>query len=135
MVSCIERRIDKPLLRLGCGSLIVGLLALMTGCGQNPRSVDHAEVSGKVLFHGKPLPGGRLNFITVQGAFASSGKIDNDGHYTLAAPVGDAQISVMNEKIPSAFSDPQKSGLKYTVKPGPQTYDIELPDNPPPAAH
>lgn len=135
MDSCNERRIDRLLLRLGCSSLFVGLLAVMTGCGQSPHSVDHTEVSGKVLFHGKPLPGGRVNFITVQGAFASSGKIEKDGHYTLAAPVGDAQISVMNEKIPSAFSDPLTSGLKYTVKPGPQTYDIELSDNPRPAAH
>jgi hypothetical protein len=134
MGSCLERRTKKRLLRLVCGSLSLGMLALMTGCGQNPRSVAHTEVSGQVLFQGKPLSGGRVNFITVQGAFASSGKIDEKGHYQLQAPVGDVQISVMNQKIPSQYQDPQTSGLKYTVKPGTQTHDIELSDNPSPTA-
>lgn len=134
MDSRLERGIEKPLLPLICGSLSLGLLALMAGCGQNPRSVSHTEVSGKVLFQGKPLPKGRVNFITVKGAFASSGKIDENGHYKLEAPVGDVQICVMNEKIPSQYANPQASGLTYTVKPGSQTHDIELSANPSPAA-
>lgn len=134
MDSGIERRIEKSHFRLACSSLFLGLLALMTGCAQSAHSVDHVDVSGKVLFQGKPLPGGRVNFITVKGAFASSGAIDKDGHYQLDAPVGDVQICVMNETIPPQYADPQTSGLTYTVKPGPQTYDIELSANPSPAA-
>jgi hypothetical protein len=30
--------------------------------------------------------------------------------------------------IPTKFSDPDKSGLTYTVKRGPQVFDIDLPD-------
>jgi hypothetical protein len=33
-------------------------------------------------------------------------------------------------KIPSRYEDPHTSGLKYTVKRGPQTHDIELSGNP-----
>ncbi|HTU90792.1 MAG TPA: carboxypeptidase-like regulatory domain-containing protein [Gemmataceae bacterium] len=36
--------------------------------------------------------------------------------------------------IPAAYADPHTSGLKYTVKPGPQTYDIKLSASGPPPA-
>ncbi len=122
------------------------------------------KVSGKVLSQGKPLPGGRVTFFHVNGEFASSGQIDESGNYQLEAPVGDVQISVMigmlqsssgpkwpyapkkagAEKsqslkgrwirIPSHFEDPLTSGLKFTVKPGPQTHDIVLSDKARPAS-
>ncbi len=134
MGSYIERGTSKLLFRLACGPLSLGLLALMSGCGQNIHSVEHTEVSGKVLFQGKPLSGGRVNFITVQGAFASSGKIDENGQYQLKAPVGDVRISVMNQKLPPQYQNPETSGLKYTVRPGPQTHDIEISTTSSPAA-
>ena len=130
MDSCIERGSGKHLLRLACGSLLLAQMALITGCGENPHSVEHVQVSGKVLFQGKPLRGGRVNFITVKGAFSSSGKIDENGHYQLQAPVGDVQISVMSQNLPQQYQDPQTSGLKFTVQPGSQTHDIELSANP-----
>jgi hypothetical protein len=142
--------------------LSLGLLTLLAGCDKQPLSVEHTEVSGKVLFQGKPLPGGIVSFVAVKGGFVSSGPIDENGNYQLNAPVGDVEISVMNRmlqpsrgskglrparlkkaeakenqplkgrwvKIPSHFEDPHTSGLKYTVKQGPQTHDIELSDNP-----
>jgi hypothetical protein len=132
----------------------------MSGCNNNPHSADHAEVSGRVLFRGEPLPGGQVTFVTVKGGFAANGTIDENGDYQIKAPVGDVQISVTNRmlqprggsnapaipkkaeakegsprkgrwvNIPSTYEDAHTSGLKYTVKPGPQTHDIELSDNP-----
>jgi hypothetical protein len=153
--------------RVMCCCLSLGLLVLLGGCGGRPRSVEHADVSGQVRFQGKPLPGGKATFVAVNGGFASSGKIDENGHYQIKAPVGEVQIGVTNRmlqanrgsikgpplltkteakerqplkgryvKIPSQYEDPSTSGLTYTVKPGPQTHDIELSNNfiPPPSA-
>jgi|YelNatPaOPRAMG01_1025707.scaffolds.fasta_scaffold179848_1 hypothetical protein len=163
--------ISKLILRLACYCLWCGLLALIGGCGKNPKSVEHAEVTGKVLYEGKPLPGGQVTFVTVNGGFVSSGHIDQNGNYRISAPVGEVIIGVDNSmlqpgggggkgkgggnapkggavhpnrpdsesenpikgrwvNIPLTYADPQQSGLKYTVKPGPQTYDIKLTSTP-----
>jgi len=154
----------KPILRLACGGLLLGLLILSVGCGGRERSVEHAEVTGRVLYDGKPLPGGLVNFVTVKGAFANSGVIDENGNYSIKSPVGEVEIGVSNKmlehggdavknkeeavksarkekggaggrgplvkgrfvNIPEKYYDPTTSGLKYTVKPGAQTHDIEL---------
>ncbi len=61
--------------------------------GKDPYSM--MKVSGRVLFQGKPFPGGRVTFFHVNGEFASLCQIDENGNYQLEAPVGDVQISVM----------------------------------------
>ncbi len=157
MSSCIA----KPILRLACCGLLFGLLILSAGCGGVKRSVGHAEVTGRVLYQGKPLPGGVVNFVTVEGSFASTGIIDPNGNYQISSPEGEVQIGVSNKMLaheaanikeesvktarqekskggkgavvkgyyvdlPTKYHDPTTSGLKYTVKPGPQTHDIEL---------
>lgn len=153
--------IVRPGLRLACGCLSIGLLILMTGCGKGSRGAQHAEVSGKVVFQGKPLPGGRISFVTAKEGLATTAIIDENGNYKIDAPVGDVKISVDNSalqksrfgggpppkmhhprppgseaedqplkgqfvELPSQYKDPGSSGLTYTVKPGPQTHDVEL---------
>jgi hypothetical protein len=166
--------ISKPILRLACCCCLgCGLLTLIGGCGKSAKSAEHAEVTGKVLFQGKPLPGGQVKFVAVNGGFASSGIIDENGNYQINAPVGEVAIAVDNSmfeppggggkaakgaaagnapkkmehptrpdsepekpikgrwvSIPFSYYDPQQSGLKYTVKPGSQTHDIELKSTP-----
>jgi hypothetical protein len=172
MVSCSERGNEKPVLRLACYCLSLGFLAGMAGCGKNPRSAEHVEVSGTVLLDGSPLPGGRVSFVAVNGGFASTELIDENGHYQIKAPVGEVEIGVSNKmlepnrrrrggggpeetesphqkkaaaqpaqrvkghwvNLPSSYADPHTSGLKYTVKPGSQTYDIKLTVTIPPPA-
>jgi hypothetical protein len=79
--------------------LAVGLLVLVTGCPNKKRAVEHAEVTGKVLFRGQPLPGGEVTFVTTQGAFASSATVDEHGNYKISSPVGDVKISVNNRAL------------------------------------
>jgi hypothetical protein len=118
--------------------------------------VEHTEVSGKVTFQGKALPGGKVTFVAVNGGFASMGDIDENGHYQISAPLGEVEIGVTNAmmrsksgplaaqrltkaeatkedpmkgrwvKLPARYADPRTSGLKYTVEPGTQNHDIEL---------
>jgi hypothetical protein len=164
MISYHAPRVNKSAIYLACWCLFPGLLTVVLGCSNNPHSVDHAEVSGHVLFQGQPLPGGKVTFVAVNGGFASTGTIDVNGHYQINAPVGPVEISVTNRtlqtrgaatqsprlkkaeaqgdqslkgrwvKIPSQYEDPHLSGLKYTVKAGTQTHDIELTAEGPPSA-
>jgi hypothetical protein len=153
--------VEKLPLRPVCwGYLILGLLVLTGGC-KGGRSVKQAEVSGKVLFQGQPLPGGQITFFAVKDGFATTEVINTDGSYSIKAPVGEVQISVNNQmlragqldrshpqrpgkeeetiqgkyvQIPNRYAAPDRSGLTYTVKSGQQTHDVELnntPDPPP----
>jgi hypothetical protein len=150
----LPRGIAKTVFRLARYWLF-GLLILVVGCGKNPRAAEHTEVSGQVLFQGQPLQGGRVTFVAVNGGFASSGTIDKNGNYQINAPVGEVEIGVTNRmlkprtgkaplrpqkagakedqplegrwvSIPPHYEDPHTSGLRYTVKSGPQTHSIEL---------
>lgn len=80
--------------------LLSGIALLAGGCGSGPpREVDRAEVSGKVNFKSKPLPGGRVTFILAKGSFTASGDIDENGQYKLMAPVGEVLIGVDNRML------------------------------------
>lgn len=135
-------------------SLCCCLLILVTGCTRTRRSVEHVEVTGRVLLDGKPVTGGEVSFTTKDG-FANKGVIDETGKYTINAPTGEVMISVDNRslgqsreaaskgagrpdappptklkgkyvEIPSKYYIPDTSGLTYTVTNGPQTHDILL---------
>jgi hypothetical protein len=67
--------------------LIVGPLLLATGCGSG-------TVDGKVLYQGKPVPGGTVTFIHPKKGSLSS-VIGEDGSYQFVnIPPGEVQISV-----------------------------------------
>jgi hypothetical protein len=65
-------------------------------------------VSGRVLFDGRPLPGGKVLFRLAQSGDVREGIIDENGGYTVDCPAGEAQIGVDN------------SMLQKPVAPGPQ---------------
>jgi hypothetical protein len=130
------------------------MLAVVWGCG--PRSkFSTGEVSGKVMFKGKPLPGGMVTFVAAKGGMASPGVIDENGNYKVEAPIGEVKIQVDNrplEKkkgptgpilkrpdsegptamkgtyvpIPDKYYDADQTPLTYTVKSGSQTFEINL---------
>jgi hypothetical protein len=101
-------RIVKPV--ISCCPLL-GLMALIAGCGgTNPHSVDHAEVTGKVVFQGKPVTGGQVTFVTVKGGFAASGHIEENGNYKVDAPIGEVIITVNNTMLQSRQGGAKKGG-------------------------
>ena len=121
----------------------------LSGCGGT------GDVSGTVRFNGKPLPGGRVTFTslekTAKYAFAP---IREDGSYTIEnCPTGPVRITVQAVVprsgavprgakpgpggrsapvlLPVRYADPEKSGLDYVVSRGEQLHDIALePDRP-----
>jgi hypothetical protein len=164
-------------------SVLLLSILFIAGCTSR-RGEEQGEVSGKVTYNGKPLPGGRISFYGAKG-YNGEGIISPQGEYSLHAPLGEVQIRVDNtilrpnseeeqEKakrfgkgkanlvklkpwqqkeggdkkteemttshgvtgryvpIPKRYINPNTSGLKYTVKPGSQTFDIELTDSPSP---
>jgi len=130
--------------------LLLGALAV-AGCGGPPTG----DISGKVIYQGKALPGGYVNFTTEgPGGRTVSGEVGKDGSYSVQkVPVGEAKVTVQGIQVlpmpamppsmkkgvvpppeakrepvyvPPKYGNADKSGLTYTVKNGPQTYDVEL---------
>src|SRR4051794_115555 len=94
--------------RLACGAcFILGFLVLTAGCS-NPYSVKQVEVTGKVLYKGAPLPGGRVTFAPVKrrGGVPVTANIDEQGQYKIKVPIGENQIAVDNRMLGA----PQRRG-------------------------
>jgi hypothetical protein len=98
-------------------SIVFCLLILGPGCTKVKREAVHVEVSGIVLHNDKPLPGGEVTFVTVEGAFTAVGRIDEKGHYTISAPVGDVRIAVNNNMLIRAPGAGQAAKMKGAGRP------------------
>jgi hypothetical protein len=142
----------SPRRRYG-GALLVLLLicSLAAGCGK-----PKGSVSGKVTYQGKPLTAGFVLFTPEKGSVVDARIDNEGNYRAENIPVGTAKISVRadagvntealrnmsNPRDPSEmakamipqsrapdlgnYKDPEKSGLTYDVKKGPQEHDIEL---------
>lgn len=109
--------------------LVSGVLLSTGGCGERPpHSVEYAVVTGKVLYKGKPLPGGRVMFVTAKWGFTSSGVIDENGQYEIKSPVGDVNIAVDNRILQAQKKEKGKTQPKKS--PSAKLPGAELP--PPP---
>ena len=124
------------------------LLALTAaGCG-----APTGTISGKVLYQGKPLPGGYVNYMSQEGSVTKSCAIGPDGGYTVSGvPVGAAKITVQGilapprsawmkvpgrdipegagrpaVYVPPQYGNTDQSGLTWDVVGGGQKHDIEL---------
>ena len=130
-----------------------GLLTL--GCSSESPTPEMAEVSGKITYKNKPLPGGTVVFQTTDGKNRGVAPIMADGTYKMKSPLGEVQAAVVT-RPPSAESmsnlekrpavrevhmpsnvDPktlpptkyerfETSGLSFTIKQGANTIDIPL---------
>jgi hypothetical protein len=130
------------------------LFLLVAGCA--PPGVEQAEVSGKVLYRGAPLPGGVVMFMSATG-LSGSAAISPSGEYRLMAPLGDLKVSVDNRMlrrgqsgggyrmtkapseaaagqplagqyvpVPEKYAALETSGLTAHVAKGSQTFDIKM---------
>jgi len=111
----VDHSTSAPFVRwFSCCALLV-VPAWLVGCSQPQRSTEHAEVTGKVLFDNKPLPGGQISFVAVKGGFAASGKIDENGHYEIKAPIGEVTITVDNAALQVQGQAAGGGGAKKTI--------------------
>jgi hypothetical protein len=92
-------------------SLIVCLLLGTAGCASK------GTISGKVLYRGKPLPGGTVIFLPAVGTGAFSSPIQEDGSYSLTqVPPGEVKITVETESenpAPHKTSEDTTKARKY----------------------
>src|SRR5688572_5383647 len=113
-------------------SIVVLMLA---GCAPG-----YGDVTGRVLFEGKPLPAGKVTFLGEDGRVAVS-QVHGDGSYAiLGAPA--CQVTVLVDSkpptpvgisrqkgpqpptpppakhvpIPERYADPERSGLSYEIR-------------------
>lgn len=133
-----------------CAPLLVLLAA---GCARP--GVSQAEVSGRVTYRGKPLPGGLVTFISARG-LSGTAVIAADGSYQVLVPVGDVKVSVDNRMlrkggrpagyrvggrpdgeglqplagtyvpVPEKYASAETSGLTCHVESGGTAFDIRL---------
>jgi hypothetical protein len=76
------------------GFLFVLLLPLIAGCG------GQGKVSGRVLYNGKPVPGGWVTFRPAEGkANTVNARLDANGYYEATLPVGMVGIAVDNRDL------------------------------------
>jgi len=105
------------------------------------------SVSGSVKYHGKPLTAGSVNFLSTTGS-GGQGTLDESGNYKiegleagpeykvyLAAPVpGQFAPGTKAPTAPPKFEvipkylSGESSGLKFSLKPGPNEYPIDIKD-------
>jgi len=140
--------VNKDLRPASLLAVLAGLALIAGGCGQGPKLPPMAEVSGLVMFDGKPLARGMVQFVPdaakgTQGPPAS-GPIAADGRFRLTtggvggAVVGWHQVCIEARKevdlnqgswapslIPEKYNDPAGSGLTFEVKAG-QSNDCPL---------
>jgi hypothetical protein len=135
--------------RAACGPVAAAaLLVLAAGCA------GRGDVSGKVTYKGKPLVWGTVQFEGSDNLIKQA-NIQSDGTFSIqGVAVGEAKaaVSSINPKssdfqprqaegrpppkprpevkgwfpIPEKYDAPYKSGLVYTIKPGPNAIDIVL---------
>lgn len=126
-----------------------GLCVVSAGCGKSMG--PWGTVSGKVTYDDQAVTAGTVVFISAQGRGASA-ELDSQGGYTLKTvnsgqkiPVGEYQVGVMPPRkevdydapvketaaadypnVPRRYRDHATSGWTFTVKEGPNTFNLEM---------
>lgn len=141
------------------GPWVACLIALVahqsSGCGGNGNRPKTAQVSGKVMYDGKPVETGSLLFVPNGGGAPAQGNIESDGSYRLGtftetdgATLGEFKVMITAwtqpkggpglpedairgdagpiSLIPEIYGDLDKSGLTATVKDEDNTIDFNL---------
>jgi hypothetical protein len=123
-------------------------LAALVGCHHS--GPQYNPVTGKVAFRGQPVADGRIRFNNQQAAVDVTAILKSDGSYDIVmaegkgmpegtyavavlppmakAPLG-PMVSVKPQSypnIPNKYRDPSTSGLTFVVKPGSNTFDVDM---------
>ncbi len=132
------------------GSMGFGIFVLLVGCGQS-----YGDLSGKVTYKGNVLRMGTVSVLGSDGITRAS-MIAKDGTYSVEkVAAGEVKLTVYSPDpelsqphkrqkknappppkvevdktgwvaIPEKYADFKDSGLTFSLKPGPNSYDIEL---------
>lgn len=88
------------------------LPALAAGCS------SRGQVSGQVLYKGKPVPGGSVIFRPADArANTVTASLDENGHYEATLPAGEVQIAVDNQELePQTGERPPRMPLPPGIK-------------------
>jgi hypothetical protein len=105
------------LTRLLTGTLLLGFGLLLSGCSRSGLGRE-GEVSGKVTYKGKPLPGGQVTFMTPQG-YGFNGVIDPEGNYKVRPLVGEVRIAVDNSMLARPHESAQDMRRRMGMEPAP----------------
>ena len=91
--------------RLGIRFGLLLFISLALGCG-----AGEGKVSGRVLFDGKPLPGGSVTFRPADPLQNNvSAELDGQGNYEAVLPAGEVMVCVDNRQLePRAPATPEK---------------------------
>jgi len=131
---------------LAAGFLLSALVFTTAGCGNNAKK-EAASVSGSVKYRGKPLTAGSVNFISTTGS-AGQGMLDESGNYKIEGLEAGPEYKVyIGAPVPGQFApgtkaptappkfdvipkylQPESSGFKTSLKPGPNEYPIDIKD-------
>jgi hemoglobin len=98
-----------------------------------------AEVSGKITYNGKPVAGGTITFVPVEGKSSKpiTADVNEDGSYSVKKPpLGDYIVTIAppagkekaKDAVPAQYRDQKTSSLKVNFKEGRNKHDIELTD-------
>jgi hypothetical protein len=137
---CVRGFLKMLLSRVApCSAIVVAtLLVVSPGCGSGDRpEIPTVDVSGVVMMDGKPLADAQINLLTAE--YAGSAMTDASGNFKTRAQAGENKVYIVKYeglppgwdatmttpsdtpgggpkmKIPSRFSDPTKTELKFNV--------------------
>lgn len=125
------------------------MVFVLSGCGDNQEQL--CPVKGRVTFQGKPVSTGMIRFGATQTPVDMLANLGPDGTYkvvrahgpglpegtyrvaitppTANRPIGDfraKQPATQSEDIPRKYQSFSTSGLNLVVKPGNNTFDVDM---------
>lgn len=138
-------------MKLSLGTCSLAALSVATLCLAGCGGPYDSKVSGKVTLDGAVIPTGTVAFLPMSKGPAAYGRVDSSGVYTIQTgkevglPSGDYLVAVTATEpsstsktadggppppgkaiTPAWYGNKDTSGLKYTVKRGSNTIDLEL---------
>jgi len=123
--------------RLALAFFLSAMVPAIVGCGRSDLP-ELGRVQGTVTLDGKPLSGAAVGFYPLSGGRQALSIIDEDGKYELTfvdgvdgAQTGANEVTVFwpddtvpTAPIPAKYN--QNSELTFDVKPGKNTFDIQM---------
>jgi glycine/D-amino acid oxidase-like deaminating enzyme len=128
---------------------VVSMAVVLSGCGGRREKL--CPIAGRVTLQGKPISTGMIRFSSTQAPIDMLANLGPDGTYEITRgqgpglPEGTYRVAIMpsmgnrpigdftqnkaatpNPDIPNKYRDLSTSGLTFVVKPGSNTFDVDM---------